>query len=70
MPELRRPATIQDNALRHATGRANCFLGRDRTTRPVPPETAPLARPHGGAIPAQTSRAAKITVPKPEERAP
>jgi methylenetetrahydrofolate reductase (NADPH) len=38
---LRRPATIQDNALRHTSGWANYFLGRDHTAKPKPEERAP-----------------------------
>jgi methylenetetrahydrofolate reductase (NADPH) len=41
---LRRPPAIQDNALRHTSGWANYFLGRDhtaRTTDSMPEERAP-----------------------------
>jgi methylenetetrahydrofolate reductase (NADPH) len=67
---LRRPPTIQDNALRHTSGWANYFLGRDHTARRWPPETAPRPRPSVDAGPGQTARAASTTESMPEERAP
>jgi hypothetical protein len=67
---LRRPPTVQDNALRGTSGWANYFLGRDHAARPGPRETAPRTRPPGTAGPGQTARAANPTGSMPEERAP
>jgi methylenetetrahydrofolate reductase (NADPH) len=67
---LRRPPTVQDNALRRTSGWANYFLGRDHAARPGPRATAPHTRPPGTAGPGQTARAANPTGSMPEERAP